>query len=424
VIVFERAVTGVECRAPSAKPNKERIELDNGSRIISRPANPRTIRSFHGDIHWDETAITAHDGEIFKAAWAIASRHDYRVSLISTPFGESGVFYERVRGAGAKHWSVHTTTIHEAVAQGCPVNLEEVRSGVADVETWQQEYECAFLGDAQSYFPFDLLRRVASTGEELLARMQSDKPKMPREWFGGIDVGRHRDLTAVAWLGAFDDGRGLLLPVDVLRKAPFEQQHDWWLAAIRTRRPRGVLIDSTGMGAAPAERLQRAFPGVVRGYDFSRGNAKRAMVEHARTAMEEGKFGLDPSDRDTLAEFHTIKRVILPAGGITYRAERMLDGRTNPDGHADRASAAMLAELNRAGVPQWFFDAPTAVGASDVQAMFEEEAQRMHEEALAAQNRAESPLARHLAALRGWEPSLAPTETTTEQSPGPWRGSF
>ncbi len=47
--------------------------------------------------------------------------------------------------------------IYDAVAQGLPANIDLLRSGCDDEETWLQEYCCQFLSDAQNYIPMELI---------------------------------------------------------------------------------------------------------------------------------------------------------------------------------------------------------------------------------------------------------------------------
>ena len=41
--------------------------------------------------------------------------------------------------------------------QGLPANIDLLRSGCDDEETWLQEYCCQFLSDAQNYIPVELI---------------------------------------------------------------------------------------------------------------------------------------------------------------------------------------------------------------------------------------------------------------------------
>jgi len=161
------------------------VEFPNGSRIIGLPANPDTARGYTGNLILDEFAFHQHDREIWAAAFGRLSRGDLKLRVISTPNGQRGKFYELAKEAGltavsgewrvvsgenrnsppSTHYSPLTTHIfsghwcdvHAAVRQGCPIDIPALRRAVGDEETWQQEYECAFLSDSQNYIPMDLI---------------------------------------------------------------------------------------------------------------------------------------------------------------------------------------------------------------------------------------------------------------------------
>lgn len=340
-------VLGIRLRANAKEgtQNKRVFTLRNASRIISRPASKRSIRSFHGDAHWDETGLTPWDRDIYKAVYGVASRHGYRIAQYSTPFGDTGVFHDCARGELAAGYSQHTTTVHDAVRQGCPIDIEDIRAHV-DEETFAQEYECQFLSDANSYFPWELLKKFAEKGAELLARLAQESDQaggsaVPRrEWYGGMDVGRKHDLSAQTYGELWPPSEELLVhPTDVLKKAPFPAQKLWFEAGVHVHQPVRVYIDAGGLGMERAEDLEREFLGTVRGIDFSANHVKRRMVEGLRLAIERGYAGIHPGDRTTLVELHSIRKKLSSHGHISYTADR------TDDGHADRATAVMLCAL-------------------------------------------------------------------------------
>ena len=165
----------------------------NRSRIIGLPANPDTARGYTGHIVLDEFAFHGDARKIYAACFPIITR-GYSIEVISTPNGTGGKFYEIAKAAGlvqspesevrspkSSHpalraaivgdegtpdlglrtsdspWSGHRVDIYDAVAQGLPANIELLRSGCDDEETWLQEYGCQFLSDAQNYIPVELI---------------------------------------------------------------------------------------------------------------------------------------------------------------------------------------------------------------------------------------------------------------------------
>src|SRR5208337_4918314 len=218
----------------------------NRSRIIGLPANPDTARGYSGHIVLDEFAFHGDAYKIYAACFPIITR-GYSIEVISTPNGTAGKFYEiakqaglvgsgdrvigrsgeqenrspdhRITGSPDSLWSGHRVDIYDAVAEGLPANINLLRSGCDDEETWLQEYGCQFLSDAQNYIPVELIstcvHEEATTewpeklsvvsGPLSVARGPASVatdygPRTTdRDLYLGVDIGRKRDLT-IAWL--------------------------------------------------------------------------------------------------------------------------------------------------------------------------------------------------------------------------------
>lgn len=242
------------------------IKFPTGSRIIGLPANPDTARGYTGNMILDEFAFHQQDREIWAAAFGRISRgvgsQALKLRVISTPNGCRGKFYELAKEAGllispaaekevkeveevknveeiketksstssvsstssTSLFSGHWCDVHEAVKQGCPIDVPALRQAIGDEETWQQEYECAFLSESANYIPLELilacqheqasvsfaaggrdasLSRDRKGAEASLAK--NDQPPLAsargsetRELYFGYDVGRVRDLAVLA----------------------------------------------------------------------------------------------------------------------------------------------------------------------------------------------------------------------------------
>ncbi len=209
----------------------------NRSRIIGLPANPDTARGYSGHIVLDEFAFHGDAHKIYAACFPIITR-GYSIEVISTPNGTAGKFYEIAKQAGLvgspesqaltpdtgrrtpdSLWSGHKVNIYDAAAQGLPANIDLLRSGCDDEETWLQEYCCQFLSDAQNYLPIELISscvheeattewaeklsvvsRPLSVGRDPSFVATDHGPRTTdRDLYLGVDIGRKRDLT-IAWL--------------------------------------------------------------------------------------------------------------------------------------------------------------------------------------------------------------------------------
>jgi phage FluMu gp28-like protein len=85
----------------------------------------------------------------------ISAGHKLRV--VSTPNGKSNKFYDLMT-AGVQ-WSRHQTDIYQAVADGLPRNIEELKEALNDADAWAQEYELQWLDEASAWLPYDVMAR-------------------------------------------------------------------------------------------------------------------------------------------------------------------------------------------------------------------------------------------------------------------------
>lgn len=314
--------------------SKHQITLLNGSKIRALPANPRTARGFSGDLYLDEFAHVQNDRILWEAVLPIISRADFSVTVTSTPLGDEGVFYDIThQAADAKHrWSVHRTTVHDAMAQGLKFDLDFIRSSM-DEDSFRQEYECEYLSFLSSMFPWALLRGAMRNEDPTLGQLLAGQ-SLPT--YLGVDIGRRKDLTSIVRGREFPEGAMHLLPSENLVNLPFEGQRARIRQIIREERVGRCRIDATGIGAQLAEELQAEFPGVVEPVTFYDVNNKNRIVTQAKIGLERGALTMPADDPVMLADFHKIKRHVTPSGNIIFDAAR------DKTGHADRFWAAGL----------------------------------------------------------------------------------
>ncbi len=335
---------------------KTQVDFTNGSFVVSLPANPDTVRGFSGDVFWDEAARTAQADEIWKAILPIAGQPGHHLRITSTPFGDQGVFYDI--WANKKGWARHKVTIEDAVKQGCPRDIRELRSQF-DAMSFAQEYMCEFLSDAASYFPKELLV-VATKGWE--------EQDLGGPFFVGVDIGRTHDRTAIVVLEGLGEDKNRvfhLRRLEVLNKASFTEQRRVIAGIIANERVVRTCIDSTGLGMQIAEDLAGEFGGRVEQVRFS-GPVKEDLVTLTRRLMEEERLGLT-DEPGLLADIHSIRRYVTKAGNVRFDAQR------TSEGHADRFWALALAlhagNNQRSWNVDWGYDekpAHTPVNISDI----------------------------------------------------------
>uniref|UniRef100_A0A7C5VJJ2 Terminase large subunit gp17-like C-terminal domain-containing protein n=1 Tax=Thermus caliditerrae TaxID=1330700 RepID=A0A7C5VJJ2_9DEIN len=302
------------------------IRLPNASRLIFLPANPRTARGYTGNVFLDEFAFHQDSHAIWAAMFPIITRRpDLKIRVMSTPAGPQGKFYE-LWEKGGEVWSRHKVTIYDAVADGLPVDPEELRRGIADDWVWQQEYLCEFVSEEEAFLPWTLI-------------LQNEALEDPRgAWdperaYLGMDVGRHRDLTVLVVLERVGDVYWVRL-LEALHRLPFAEQEARLHALLP--RVRRACLDATGLGEMLAENARRAFGPKVEPVKFT-PEVKADLAQRLRLFFEDRKVRIPPDDRALREDLHAVRRVVTPSGNVRYDAER------SERGHADRFWALALA---------------------------------------------------------------------------------
>ena len=141
-IDFYRAADQVE---PPQAESAIRLELTNGSRIVSLPGKEGTVRGYSGVrlLIVDEASRVLDD--LYYAVRPMLAVSGGRLLALSTPFGNRGWFYEAwAQGEGWERYEVPATE--------CPrIRPEFLAEEQRTLGDWwfRQEYLCQLL-DAQS----------------------------------------------------------------------------------------------------------------------------------------------------------------------------------------------------------------------------------------------------------------------------------
>lgn len=130
-----------------------RLELPNGSRLVSLPGSERTIRGFSAPALVIEDEAARVDDSLYIGIRPMLATSGGRLVLLSTPFGERGHFHrEWCDGTGWQRFSVP--------AQACPridpAWLAQERQSMPDF-LYRQEYGCEFVADQSQYFASNLI---------------------------------------------------------------------------------------------------------------------------------------------------------------------------------------------------------------------------------------------------------------------------
>lgn len=323
------------------------IRWPNGSRLIAIPANPDTARGYSANLLLDEFAFHENPDAIWRAIYPSISnplKGRYAIRVVSTPNGLGNKYADLWHKA--EGWSRHRVTIHDAVAQGLPLDIEELRKGLDDPEGWAQEYECEFLDAAAVLLPYDLIAQCESAEATTAISPEWWGGAARREVYIGWDFARKRDLS-VPWVAErvgdvlhtreVIEFRGMSTPDQV------DAMHH------RISQARRVSVDYTGPGIGLGDELVKRFGeynpekhqfGRIELVTFT-AQEKLRLFPPMRVAFEKHLVRV-PVNRAIREDLHSMQRVTTPAGNVTYRAPH------SDDGHADRCTALSLC-LRAAG---------------------------------------------------------------------------
>lgn len=317
-----------EMRTPAGASYKTlEVAFENGARVTALPANPDTARGFSANVFLDEFAIHQDSRAIWSALYPVVTR-GYKLRVASTPKGKGNKFYELMTGDDAI-WSRHVVTIHDAVADGLPVDVDELKAGLADLDAWAQEYECQWLDEASAWLTYDEICAVEHPDAGDPAGYRGGPV------FVGNDIAARNDLW-VAWVWEPVGDVFWTREIAVLRRASFAE-HDRTMDGIFARyKVARLAMDQTGMGEKPVEDAKRRYGEyVVEGVQFT-GPQKLILATHGKQAFEDRKVRIPEGDVALRADLHSLRKVVGPTGAPRFLAER------EGGSHADRTWAAFL----------------------------------------------------------------------------------
>ena len=261
---------------------QHRIILSNGSEIRSVPASDSQIRGWTVDLLVvDEAAWLPADILLAAALPTTAARPDARIVLASTPWADSGPFWQFATN-GEEPGNPHTRTFRWKLNDAwwiVPEVVETARATLSPLQ-FRAEYEGEFVGASDSYFDHeDLLAAVASFP------LRHDGNGMPATC--GLDWGRRQDAHAVVLAGLLDDygvnGRPIVaVPwCETSRRSYTAQEAE--IADLARQWDLTVFSETVGVGQSPTEKLKETLTrSVVNPWDTSQARKEDC---YGRVAM-------------------------------------------------------------------------------------------------------------------------------------------
>lgn len=186
-----------------------RLELKNGSRIVSLPGHEGTIRSYSGVrlLVIDEAARVPTD--LYRAVRPMLAVSGGRLIILSTPFGRRGFFYHAWTDQ-ATDWLRFEVRAEQIPRISRAFLDEEVRT--LGQSWFNQEYACSFEAREGLVFPEFPQGLVRSLPDELRERVKAWESRVttgqnwggspsdsvhPLRLVGGIDFGFRNPFAAV-----------------------------------------------------------------------------------------------------------------------------------------------------------------------------------------------------------------------------------
>lgn len=330
------------------------LQFASGRKIYSMSSNPDAQAGKRGGRVLDEYALHQDPRKLWSIAYP-GITWGGNMEVISTHRGSRNFFNELVVEArekgNPKHISLHRVTLEDALNQGflfklqqaLPADAEQqamdeqeyfdfVKSGAADEESFLQEYMCIPGDDDAAFLEFDLIASCEYAAAESWEITLDEARAGKRELFGGLDIGRFKDLTVLWILERLGDVL-YTRKIIVLRNMskPDQEKVLWpWFEVLRR-----LCIDYTGLGIGWGDDAKEKYKQRIELVNFST-QVKEALAYPVRGHMEDRKLRL-PYDPTVRADLRAVTKTVTAAGNVRFMAER------SAEGHADRFWALGLA---------------------------------------------------------------------------------
>lgn len=361
----------------------------NGKRSVITAQPNKAPRSRGGDAILDEFAFGRDDRKVFNGALPVVSLSpEDQLTVLSTPFAKSGVFYDLSRRAEGKYqdWEHYLIpwwlcprlctdtaraaveapliSTRERVEEFGTESLRAIFNSFPDLEAFQVEYELQFLEALSALFSPELMERITvvdwgdEPGAELACRVVEGLPtnfdwlwlKANRQGvlYGGFDVGRQRhESDFIIWDIAGD--RKEVRMVSRLHQTPYKAQKMVLEGALKQCDVLRTAIDSTGIGNELAEDLSDKYPQRFQGVTFTPQTKDQMATRMYIAATAEEREVYMPRYRPLVLHFISIRKEAGAGGQVRYSVD-LNEQQEVMHHHADLFWAACLG-LEAANIP-------------------------------------------------------------------------
>ena len=338
------------------------------STITSKPGTS-AIRGGKKDMYFDEAAFIREFPSLFQAGLPAITRGEGKVTVVSTPYGESGLYYDLWQ---AEKWSHHQVPwwesrfmVKDGIVDGKP-NYEAVQEACLrapemdtltrvetfgseklkeilhigardDLMVFQTEYECQFIDEAEAYYPWELI--IGCKDDRLpIFKSYPENYEPKGEISIGVDLAKKRDESVFTVVDHFsEEGIDIKRVVYVYAtQADYEDQFYQLKALASASRARRISIDATGPGIMFYEKAQREGFGPschAEGITFT--NAKKEeWATQFKGDLQTRQVQL-PAHSELLNQIHSIRRTKTVSNFFKFAADK--------DAHDDYFWSLMLS---------------------------------------------------------------------------------
>ena len=323
------------------------IEFANGSRINALSSNPKAFRSKGGKVVLDEFAFHNDAVALWKAAKPVIT-WGFPLRILSTHRGKQSLFYKFVESikSGKLNWSLHTTTIFDAVEQGLVDKiykrkttkkekeewLKEQEENSFDRSTWLEEYCCVPVDETTAFLSYE---QIFSIERDDILDSSGSFLASHNNLFIGVDIGRKKDLTVI-WIAEEIEKFLFTRKIIELERTPFKQQREILFAYLSLPNFRRACIDATGLGMQLAEDAQDRFGKYrVEPITFT-GKTKEELAYNLLRLVEDKQIFIPP-DKNIREDLHSVRKITTASNNIRFDVQH-----SEATGHADRFWALAL----------------------------------------------------------------------------------
>jgi phage FluMu gp28-like protein len=321
------------------------IEFTNGNRINALSSNPKAFRSKGGKVVLDEFAFHNDAVALWKAAKPVIT-WGYPLRILSTHHGKQSLFYKFVESikSGKLNWSLHTTTIFDAVEQGLVDKiykrkttkeereawLKEQEENSFDRTTWLEEYCCTPVDEATAFLSYEQIFSIEREG-----LLDDSTLSEAKNLYVGVDIGRKKDLTVI-WIAEEVEKFLFTRKVIELERTPFKAQKEILFTYLSLPGFRRACIDATGLGMQLAEEAQDRFGRYrVEPITFT-GKVKEELAYNLLRLIEDRQLFIPP-DKNIREDLHSVRKVTTANNNVRFDVQQ-----SEVSGHADRFWALAL----------------------------------------------------------------------------------